>query len=167
MTSPTPYPAPPLRRLWSSRLWILAAALGALTVHAVVVTIHDGNQQGLAIGLGTQATGRHLSALASARLERLAVEGFAPAGPIAASKPEPGTGRATIELLATRQRSAEACACRDVLPVSHFLHFDPSSGRLELVRVDSAGSGPEPPERALTDLAHTEAESPRGVSDAG
>src|SRR4029450_5889724 len=35
-----------------------------------------------------------------------------------------------------------------------------------LVRVDSAGSGPEPPERALTDLAHTEAESPRGVSNA-
>jgi signal transduction histidine kinase len=137
-----------------------------MTVHLGVLTIHSGSQQGLTLGLVTQATAMHVSALASARLERLALEGFAPVGPLAASTPEPGTGRATIELLSSRQRAAEACACRDLLPVSHFLHFDPRSGRLDLARVDSGPVVPQPTEGTLIDLAGREAESPRGVSNA-
>src|SRR6185503_15802294 len=98
-----------LHQLWSSRLWILSAALGATTVYTGVVTIHDTNQGRLALGLVTQATAMHLSTLASARLERLALEGFAPAGPIAAAAPQPASGRATIELLARRQREGLTC----------------------------------------------------------
>jgi signal transduction histidine kinase len=42
-----PDPSPPrgrLRGLWSSRLWILAAILGATTIHSAAITIHDGNR---------------------------------------------------------------------------------------------------------------------------
>src|SRR5690242_16279731 len=123
---------PRIGRTWSSRLWLLSAALGATTVYTAVAIIHDGGQQRLALGLVSQATAAHVSALAMARLERLAIEAFAPAGPIAASAPSNSSGRATIELLARRQREGKACACRDLLPVSRFLHFDPATGHIAL-----------------------------------
>ena len=83
------------RRLWSGRLWILSAVLGATTVYTGVVTIHDGARTGSALALITQATAMHLSTLASARLERLALEAFAPVGPLAASTPAAFATRAS------------------------------------------------------------------------
>ena len=156
-----------LHRLWSSRLWILSAALGATTIYTGVVTIHDTNHDRLALGLVTQATAMHLSTLASARLERFALEGFAPAGPIVAPTPEPSSGHATIELLARRQRQGVACQCREVLPVSHFFHFDPRDGRLSVVPVDTTrGGDPAPSDSLLANLARAEAQTPRGISSA-
>ena len=92
---------------------MLSVVLVRPTIYSAVVTIHDGNQQRSALGLVTQATAMHVATLASARLERLALEGFAPAGPLAASTPGPDVGRATIELLARRQREARLASCRD------------------------------------------------------
>ena len=99
-----------LRRFWSNRLWILAAFLGASTLYSGVMIIHDGDQRGLALGLVTQATALHVSALASGRLDRLSLEAFAPAGPLAAGPLSEQSGRSTIELLARRQREGLSCA---------------------------------------------------------
>jgi signal transduction histidine kinase len=162
MPASTPRPDR-LHRRWSSRLWILAAILGATTLYSGVTIIHDGDQRGLAVGLVTQATAMHVSTLASARLERLALEGFAPAGPLAASTPGPGTGRATIDLLARRQRDGQACACRDLLPTSHFFHYAASSGTLDVAAVDSGAGSPSA--TVLADLARAELAAPRGVSN--
>lgn len=164
---PTPVPATRLRQFWSSRLWILSAILGATTVYTGVVTIHDGNQGRLALGLVTQATAMHLSTLASSRLERFALEGFAPAGPIAASASDAAAGRTTIELLARRQREGIACACREVLPVSQFFHFAPSDGRLSVLRVDTTRTaGNAPADSLLATLARAEAATPRAMASA-
>jgi len=42
-------PARPLRGLWSSRLWILSAVLGAITIYSAVATIHSGTRNGFAL----------------------------------------------------------------------------------------------------------------------
>ena len=154
------------RRLWSSRLWLLSAVLGATTVYTGVSVIHDGTMERSALGLVTQATAMHVSSLASARLERLSLEAFAPAGPVAPSTPDLTAGHATIELLARRQREGEACACRDLLPVSHFYHFDVATGRLDMVAVDSARRDAPLDERVLADLAGAESNAPRTNSNA-
>ena len=162
--SPAPRPDR-LRRVWSSRLWVLSAILGATTLYSGVTIIHDGDQRRLALGLVTQATAMHASTLASARLERLALEGFAPAGPLALSPPDAGTGRATIDVLARRQREGQACACRDLLPVSYFFHYDVPNGPLDVVAVDSASDASRPDSVALADLARVEAATSRTVSN--
>jgi len=152
---------------WSSRLWILSAALGALTVYTAVSTIHDGNQRRLALSLITQATAMHLSTLASARLERFAIEAFAPAGPLAPSPPAGSAGRTTAEFLARRQRQGEACACRELLRVSQFFHYDVTTGQMDVVAVDSVrerASGVET--GILQEIARAESQAPRGVSNA-
>jgi len=139
--------------------------LGAMTVFAGVSTIHDGGQQRTTLSLVTQATAMHLSALASARLERLAFEAFAPAGPIAASPPAPAIGQATIDLLVRRQRDGIACACREVLPVSHFFHYDAVRRTLDIAAVDSQARSAGPDERILTEIARREAEADRAISN--
>jgi signal transduction histidine kinase len=164
----TAFPAPRpdrLRRVWSSRLWVLSAILGATTLYTGVTIIHDGDQRGLALGLVTQATAMHASTLASARLERLALEGFAPAGPLAASPPDAGTGRAEIDVLAQRQRNGQACACRDLLPVSYFFYYGVPNGPLDIVAVDSASNTGRPEPGVLTDLARIEAATSRAASN--
>src|SRR5688500_14561636 len=122
MTRRTPVGGERLRRIWSGRFWILAALLGAITIYTSVITIHDGTQRQIAAGLIVQATAIHASTLASARLERLALEAFAPIGPLAPARPEPSTGRTTINTLATRQREGVECACRELVPARRFCH---------------------------------------------
>src|SRR5687768_18117945 len=129
MTAPIAHGSDRPRRVWSTRLWLIAALLGAMTIYAGASAVHDTSQRRLALGLITQATAMHMSVLASARLERLALEAFAPAGPLAASRSVAGAGRATIDLLAHRQREGVACACRDVLPASRFFHYDATTGQ--------------------------------------
>jgi signal transduction histidine kinase len=152
-------------RLWSSRLWLLSAILGATTIYSTVATIHAGNQRGLALGLVTQATALHLSAVASARLERLALEGFAPAGPVAASTPDATTGRTTVDFLARRQREGVACACRELLPVSSFFHVDPATRHVTVAIVDSARVIAVPPDATIAAIAGDEAGGPRTMSN--
>jgi signal transduction histidine kinase len=139
--------------------------LGGMTVFAAVSTIHDGGQQRTTLSLVTQATAMHLSALASARLERLALEAFAPAGPIAAAPPAPAAGQATIDLLVRRQRDGITCACRELLPVSHFFHYDAARRTLDIAAVDSQARSTGPNERILTEIARREAEADRAISN--
>jgi signal transduction histidine kinase len=156
-----------LIRHWSTRLWLLAALLGATTVYSGVSAIHDGDQRRLALGLITQATAMHLSVLASSRLERFALEAFAPAGPLADSRPGPAAGRATVDRLARRQRDGVACACREVLPATAFFHLDASSRRLEIAAIDSSRVREvEADSAVLGGIARTEANGPRGASSA-
>ena len=77
--------------------------------------------------------------------------------------------RATIELLARRQREGEACACRELLPVSHFFHFDvgerPDRDRHEwTARATLLASRRH---AMLADVARAEAEPPRGIEQRG
>ena len=155
-----------LHRLWASRFWILAATLGALTIYTAVTTIHDGNQRGLAAGLVTQATAMHASTLASARLERLALEAFAPMGPLALS-PVGSTTSATVDALASRQRNGIACACRELLPASRFFQYDVTSDRFAGTSV-AAGrdTATAVVDSLLARLARVESREPRGVSNA-
>ena len=155
-----------LRRLWASRFWILAATLGAITLYTGVVTIHDGNQRGLAAGLVTQATAMHASTLASARLERLALEAFAPIGPLAPT-PVGSTTLATIDALARRQRDGVACSCRELLPASGFFQYDVATGGFVFVPVDVRRDvSPAATDSVLTGLARVESREPRGASNA-
>ena len=128
-----------LGQLWSSRLWLVAAVLGAITIYSGVSAVHDRSQRIVAVGMIAQATAMHSSALASARLERLALEGFAPAGPLTAEPLAPGAGRKTIDLLVRRQREGRACSpCRDLLPVTHFFFYDPQRRSVIVEPIDSS-----------------------------
>jgi len=156
-----------LRWLWSTRLWLLAALLGAVTVYSGASAIHDVDQRRLAIGLIAQSTAMHLSVLASSRLERLALEAFAPAGPLVDSRPTPAAARAIVDRLARRQRDGVACACREVLPAVAFFHLDAGSRRLDIASVDSATAAAlEADATVLGGIARTEANGPRGTSNA-
>jgi signal transduction histidine kinase len=155
-----------LRRVWSTRLWLLAALLGATTVYSGAVTIHDTDQRRLALGLITQSTAMHLAVLSSSRLERLAVEAFAPAGPLAEARPT-ASGRSVVDRLARRQREGIACACRDVLPADAFFYFDTDTRRLEVASVDSTDPQAAPADTTiLGGLASTAADGPRGETTA-
>jgi signal transduction histidine kinase len=155
------------RRVWSTRLWLIAALLGAMTIYAGASAVHDTSQRRLALGLITQATAMHMSVLASARLERLALESFAPAGPVAPSRPAAGVGRATIDLLAHRQRQGQACGCRELLPASRFFHYDAATRRLDVVAVDTLARRSAVADTAvIAEIARSEGDAPRGSSNA-
>ena len=154
-----------VRRVWSTRLWLLAALLGATTIYSGVETIHDGGQRRLALGLVTQSTAMHLAVLSSSRLERLALEAFAPAGPLADSRPV-GTGKAIVERLAQRQRDGVVCACRELLPAIAFFFLDRESRQLEFTAVDSAGAHTLVADSAtLGGIARTIVDAPKGASN--
>ena len=154
-----------LGQLWSSRLWLVAAVLGATAIYSGISAVHDRSQRIVAVGLIAQATATHSAALASARLERLALEGFAPAGPLTAEPLAPGAGRKTIDLLVRRQRSGRACSpCRDLLPVTHFFFYDPFTRAAIVEPMDSSDSAA--PTNVLADLARAESDFARGVSNA-
>jgi signal transduction histidine kinase len=156
-----------LRRVWTSRFWILAAVLGAITIYTAVITIHDNTQRGLAARLVTQASAIHASTLASARLERLALEAFAPVGPLAPSLPGPSTGQVTIDGLANRQREGVACACRELLPATQFLHYDVATGEFSSTLAGSTDPGrAAAPDSVLIELARTASREPRAASNA-
>ena len=167
MTPRTPVGSDRLRRIWSSRFWILAALLGAITIYTSVITIHDGTQRRIAAGLIVQATAMHSSTLASARLERLALEAFAPIGPLAPAIPEPSTGRNTINALAARQREGIACACRELFPASRFFHYDAGTNAFSTALVvQHADTITAQTDSVLFELARTESREPRGMSNA-
>jgi signal transduction histidine kinase len=135
-----------------------------MAIYSAVSAVHDRSQRIVAVGLIAQAAATHSAALASARLERLALEAFAPAGPLTAEPLAPSTGRKTIELLARRQREARACSpCRDLLPVTHFFFYDP---RVRALVVEPIDGDVILPLDALTDLARTESEFARGGTNA-
>ena len=154
-----------LGQLWSSRLWLVAAVLGATAIYAGVTAVHDRSERIVAIGMIAQATATHSAALASARLERLALEGFAPAGPLTAEPLAPDAGRKTIDLLVRRQREGGACSpCRDLLPVTHFFFYEPQTRAVIVEPMDSSDASA--PVDVLAELAGTESDFARGVSNA-
>ena len=136
-----------------------------MAIYSAINAVHDRSQRIVAVGLIAQATATHSAALASARLERLALEGFAPAGPLTAEPLAPGAERKTIDLLVRRQREGRACSpCRDLLPVSHFFFYDPQTRAVIVEPIDD--SSHSAPARVLADLARSEADVARGVSNA-
>ena len=167
MTRRTPVGSERLRRVWSSRFWILAALLGAITIYTAVITIHDGTQRRIAAGLIVQATAMHASTLASARLERLALEAFAPIGPLAPAPPELSTGQQTIRALARRQVEGVVCACREVFPASRFFHYDVATDAFSTAMIaHDARTITAQVDSVLFELARTESREPRGTSNA-
>src|SRR5688500_7791286 len=110
-----------LWRLLHRRLWILAAALAAVTAYSLVSAIHDTDHRVTAASPDATATAEHIEALAGARLEVEARETFDPVTPW--STPRALSGAAAVEALARGQRDAERCGCREVLPASEFFHL--------------------------------------------
>ena len=135
---PETSPASPVRpsQRWRSRsslLWLLSAVLGAATLFAAVDTIHDTSQRRLALHFLARGMAEQAAALASGRLEVLALETFAPVTPWSTSAP--AAGRAAALALAEAQREGERCGCRDVLPASGFFRVDVASGAIDFASV--------------------------------
>src|SRR3954451_33083 len=106
---PDPHPFPSRSRspLWTNRLWILSAALGAATLGSAAVMVHDTGRQHAAATMVAKARADQAVSAAAGRLEILALETFAPASPweTRASK----TKQADVEALVRGQRAAAQC----------------------------------------------------------
>lgn len=105
-------------RLWSSRLWILAALLGVVTlVHAVGV-VHDDRAWRAELHARALATAEQHAERINERLQFLAADVFAPMS---------RNGEQTaidLNALAAAQMASERCRCRTVLPIAEFFRVD-------------------------------------------
>lgn len=108
-------------RLWSSRLWILAALLGVLTAVHVVSIVHDDRAWRSALHATAQATAEQHAERINERLQFLAAETFSPVTRVGAM---PRTDGADLERLAQAQLASEECRCRSTLPVAEFFRVD-------------------------------------------
>src|SRR5947208_17033396 len=109
MVTQNDLPQRPRSRLWTNRLWILSAALGAATLASTAAIIHDTGRQRAAAALVAKSTVGQFLSTASGRLELLALETFAPVTPW---EPRPPTHTPDLAALARAQRSAGQCRCR-------------------------------------------------------
>jgi hypothetical protein len=120
------------RRRWlprSGHLWVLAAALGALTILAAGSTIHDSGQRRATANLIARMAAEQLTARVASRLEVLSLATFAPV-----MWPSPGTlvEGAAVDALARAQREGERCRCRETMPASAFFRLGLASDSLDV-----------------------------------
>ena len=144
--------APGGRRFpWNGYLWLLAAILGAATVHAMMTVVHDTSQRRRAAQLVTRTVAERIAATASLRLEAAALPALAPASGFARDT----RGRLVLEHLARDQAAAERCACRPMLPASGFFIFDVRTDSLDLLTTGEGASISFAAREALRDIART------------
>jgi signal transduction histidine kinase len=141
--------------LWSNRLWILSAALGAASIASTMVVVHDTSRQRAAVHSVVRSTAEQVVALAGSRLEMLALETFAPVTPWSAlpSRPDSALGA-----LLRVQRNVARCRCRDTLAATEFFRYDVSTR--VLTRLPAGGAKPSsetPSSSALERTAENEA----------
>ena len=133
--------------LWTNRLWILSAALGAATMGSAAVLVHDSGRQRAAATM-----------VSKGRLEILALETFAPASPWETRSSK--TNQTELIALVRAQRSAQQCRCRDTLPADAFFRFDIATGTLTVMPASSTqGDIPETP--VIEAVARSEADRAR------
>src|SRR5688572_13992467 len=102
-------------RLWSNRLWILAALLFIAAILHMAGVIHDNRAWRAAIDSVVQATAEQHAERVNERLQLYALETFSPLVSSAADQRFP-TG--DLEELSRVQRDGEQCRCRNMLPVA-------------------------------------------------
>src|SRR5688500_8991074 len=112
----TTLPAPRARGgrdLRHNMLWVLAAILGAATVHAVTRVIHDTTRCRIAAGLVAQSLAEQIVANARHRHNVAGLLALAPSE----ERESPGDDvRARVNQLTSRQRAVTECACIPVPP---------------------------------------------------
>ncbi len=139
---PTPasneMPTRPRSRLWTNRLWVLSGVLGVATLASTAAIIHDSSRQIAAARLLARSAARQAAAIATGRLEILALETFAPVAPWGTTRATPAS--VDLDALARSQRDAAQCRCRDTLPAEAFFRFDVRSRELELKRIDTTAT---------------------------
>jgi signal transduction histidine kinase len=163
MTARTDFGTRQRWRLRSSRLWLLAAALGAVSVFSSASLIHDTGQRREAARLTAQSMAEHLSLLAGMRLELYAVQTFAPVTPLLLRGATlGGIGQAAVVSLVEEQREAERCQCRASLPATEYFRFDLATGTLDRAATPLGDRGtPSLSQEVLTRVARVEASRPR------
>lgn len=109
------------RGLRDNLLWVLAAVLGAATLHAVTRVIHDTSRRRIAAGLVAQAMAEQVVAEARRRLEVTAALALAPLSP--ADVDDSAEGQIPMAL-ARRHRASTACGCILTAPASYFFRME-------------------------------------------
>ena len=118
-------------RLWSSRLWILAALLGVMTIVHTVGVVHDTRNWRMAVHSVVQSTAEQHARRLNERLQAYALPTFAPStlsGGFVISF--------AAQELTRNQRAGEACHCRNLLPAIEFFAVQPSTGVVSRYAVD-------------------------------
>ncbi len=161
MTARTDYEAGRRWRLNSSRLWLLAAVLGVVTVYWAASVVHDTGQRRSAARSTARLVAEHLSDLADTRLEVHAVQTFAAVTPLGLRGAALG-GNAAVVALVEEQREAERCQCRASLPATDYFRFDLATGRLDRASIALGDQGPSTlSEELLKQVAAVDASRPR------
>lgn len=112
-------------RLWSNRLWILAALLGAATSFHMMGIAHDNRAWHAATdGVALAAAEQHAERV-NERLQLYTLETFAPLIGLAAANGPPADA---LDALARAQRFGEECQCRSVLPAAEFFQVELPAG---------------------------------------
>jgi signal transduction histidine kinase len=107
--------------IWTNRLWILAAVLGAASVVSTATIIHDTSRQRAALHSVVRSTAEQVVAVTGSHVEILAVEAFAPV--MAWASPDPSNESAAAAL-ARVARGVSRCKCRDTLGATEFFRYD-------------------------------------------
>ncbi|HET9425472.1 MAG TPA: HAMP domain-containing sensor histidine kinase [Gemmatimonadaceae bacterium] len=105
-------------RLWSNRLWILAAILGAAVLWSTARLIHDQRMRREALRSLAQDKAAEIANLGAAKFRLLIAEAIGPA------LTDAGGRRDFIGELEEAQRLRVACRCRETLPITRFFQFD-------------------------------------------
>ena len=160
MATPPPRfddPSAPAKRwrLWSTRLWILAAILAAATLYSFVSLIHDKEQRRAAARVIVTSAARDVMSIATARMEVLALGAFAPLSQTDVGTQEPVAR--VVESLARRQRASVSCNCREVFPVEQFFGVDIDSRVVARSSISQTARDSSPSDAALLALAAAEA----------
>jgi signal transduction histidine kinase len=156
MSTPAAGDLKPARlRLWSNRLWILAALLGLAVLWSAARLIHDQRSRRDALRSLAQDKATEIANLGAAKFNLLIAEALGPA------LTEAGRQRDYIVALENAQRQRVACRCRETLPITRFFRFDASTSapfdagteRFTVAPQDSLGPVPD---STLVRIARTE-----------
>ena len=144
--------APPRRGfLRNSHLWLLAAILGAGTVHAITTAVHDTSQRRAAAAIVTRTMAERIAETAARRLEVAAIPALAPAfGPGVH-----GDAKRVVAELAGNHEAAARCACRPTLPASAFFVADIGRDSLEMIVAGGGLRGADDTRAVLRDVARS------------
>jgi len=152
----------PKRRsaLWNNRLWILSAALGAASIITTAAIVHDTSRQRAAVHSVLRSIAEQVLALATSRVEVLALETFAPVMPWS---PAPTMrGDSALAVLTRVQQNASHCRCRDTLGAAEFFRYDVSARTMARIGAANQRSPSVTLTSALEQVAMNEATRAQG-----
>jgi signal transduction histidine kinase len=150
-------------RLWSNRLWILAALLGFGAAFHMMGIVHDTRAWRDAVDRVALATAEQHAERVNERLQLYALEAFSPL--VRTSGTEHYNGNELTEL-ARVQRAGEVCQCRNLLPVVEFFRVSVSDGVIARLPTGGRHSGTAPlADSVLLRIARHDAVEPRATRE--